>query len=360
MARGKLWIGLDVGVYQSSASLMDRSGAIVLQSDLDTGIDTVDELLKPFKRRVAMVGLEAGAHATHLTRQLRTRGYPVAVFDTRQARKFLSIRQNKTDRNDADGLATIARFGRESVSEVFVKSSECQQLRSTLVIRQRMVRLRVAGESILRSLFLLFGVRLKSISSLKGLRREVTNALTKLLADEQIDLSDDVQPVLAICEAMRIYIDQLDKKLAQIARDHPVCRNFMEIPGVGPICALSFYTAIEMPHRFKRNADVGAYLGLVPRIKQSGKTTRRLRISKMGSPMTRAHLVSSAVTHLRLADSDVAEWGVSLGNRIGRHKAQSATARKLAIMMLAMWKSGQSYTPRLAAAQHTEQAVTSS
>jgi transposase len=142
---------------------------------------------------------------------------------------------------------------------------------------------------------------------------------------------------------MRSYLKTLDERLELTAKEQPICRRFMEIPGVGPICALSFYSAIEEPTRFGRNSDVGAYLGLVPKVRQSGQSTVRLRISKMGSSMTRGHLGTAALQHLRYAKSDLQAWGESLAERIGKQRARTAVSRKLAVTMLAMWKSGEPY-----------------
>ena len=125
--------------------------------------------------------------------------------------------------------------------------------------------------------------------------------------------------------------------------------GWWEIPGVGPICALSFISAIDEPTRFRRNADVGAYLGMVPKIRQSGESRVSLQISKMGCSMTRADLVSAASSHLRYSDGTLKVWGVQLKVRAGKGRARVAVARKLAILMLAMWKSSSSYDPQRAA-----------
>jgi transposase len=346
MARNRIWVGLDVGGEEMMACAIDENGEILFEQPLPTKAADLHALLKPRKRRIALIGLESGHYGTHLTRELRRLGYRVAVFNSRQASKFLQIRQNKTDRNDARGLAEVARLGQGSVSEVRVKSLECQRLRSSLVTRQRIVRLRVATEGAMRSLIRLNGGHLKSIWSASMLRRRVSAELERLRTVEKIDLTEDVEPLLGLAEAMRVYCEKLDEQLQKIAEEHPVCSRFLEIPGVGPICALSFYSAIEDPTRFSRNADVAAYLGMVPKVRQSGTTSVRLNISKMGSRMTRAHLVTAAMQHLRYADSTLQAWGVSTTERIGVARARVAVARKLAVTMIAIWKSGERYDPK--------------
>jgi len=137
----------------------------------------------------------------------------------------------------------------------------------------------------------------------------------------------------------------LGKKLGKRAEDDPVCRRFLEIPGVGPITALSFYCAVEDPARFRRNADVGAFLGLVPMVRQSGQNVARLHISKMGDRMTRTYLTTAAQQHLRHGKSSLTAWGAGLSERLRKGAVQVAVARKLAVTMLAMWKSGERYDP---------------
>ena len=343
MTRKPVWIGLDVGADEMTVCAIDDQGEVLFEEALATEAKKLHLLIKPLKRRIVAIALESGPYGMHLTRTLRKLGYRVAMFDSRQASKFLAIRQNKTDTNDARGIADIARLGIGTVTEVRVKSVECQRLRSTLATRQKLLRLRVAAEGSLRSLFRLNGGKLKPSWSGAALGRNVRSELVRLRKVEKIDLTDDVVPLLSLCEAMRSYLEHLDERLEATAEQHPVCRRLMEIPGVGPICALSFYSAIEDPSRFRRNADIGPYLGLVPKIRQSGQSMVRLRISKMGSAMTRGHLGTAALQHLRYAKSDVQIWGEGLAERIGKQRARTAVARKLAVTMLAIWKSGEPY-----------------
>lgn len=343
--RTSLWVGLDVGADTMACCVVDDKGEVTLETSLATVAADLKKVLSPYRRRLRLIAMESGATGTHLARKLLRFGLPVAVFDARQVSKFLGIRQNKTDRNDARGIAEVARLGRHIVSEVRLKDVEVQHLRSALAMRQRLVRIRVGAEAAMRSLFRLNGGRLERARTAKLLRRNVTQELTRLRRVEKLDLRERVEPILTLCENLRVYLEQLDKEIAASVEQNPVCQRFMEIPGVGPICALSFYTAIGEPFRFERSADVGAYLGMTPRILESGQATARLRISKMGSKMTRTHLVTAAMVHLRLGKSAIRDWGISLRERSGSGRARVAVARKLAIVMLAMWKSGRPYEP---------------
>lgn len=349
MSRSRLWIGLDVGADTMACCVVDDDGKVVAEHSLPTCASALKAVLKPVRRRVNLIALETGSAGTHLARSLIQLGFPVSQFDARQTSKFLGISQNKTDKNDARGLAEIARIGHGVVSPVRLKSIENQKLRSLLVTRQKLVRLRIAIESMIRSLFRLNGGRLKRPTSASTLRRNVTQELSRLRKAEKIDLRGDIEPMLEMGQSMRAYLEHLDNRLSSIAELNPVCQQFMKIPGIGPICALSFYSAIDEPFRFCRNADVGAYLGLTPRIRQSGQSSSRLRISRMGNRMTRAHLVFSAGNYLRCENSAISSWGLALRERVGPGRARVAVARKLAVLMLAIWKSGREYEPYPAA-----------
>ena len=347
MDDAKLFVGLDVGADISAACLIDAQGVILAEDAVATSCAQVVEFIACHAPTEGVaIGLEAGSMGILLARRLREAGYRVHLFGTRQASKFLKIRQNKTDTNDARGIADIVRLGRGVVAEVHLKSAACQHLRSQLVLRQKLVSHRVAGESAINSVFRLNGGRLRKSWSAPSLQRHVHAELARLRDVENIDLSPDIEPLLSICISTRQYLERLDRKLAKLAETIPICARFMKIPGVGPISALSFYSAIEDPHRFRRNADVGAYLGLVPKVKQSGTAIKRHSISKMGNRLTRAHLSIAAGTMLRQSriECELRTWAMDLISRIGRPKAKTALARKLAVVMISMWKSGNAFS----------------
>lgn len=153
------------------------------------------------------------------------------------------------------------------------------------------------------------------------------------------------------CERLDAYQREIDRDLALEARSKEVCSRFMEIPGVGPICALNFYAAVADPDRFSRTSDVGNYFGLIPRLYQSGLTSRMGHISKMGNKQVRALLVQAAIgyMHWQREDSDLRTWALAIESRRGKFCSRVALARKLAVVMTAMWKSGTGYHPTLKA-----------
>ena len=180
-------------------------------------------------------------------------------------------------------------------------------------------------------------------------RANVEAELNRLFRGKLDDpLASEIVWLLDHYSALVAHQKTVDHELLTAAADNEICRRFMEIPGVGPMCALAFFTTVSEPHRFRRSSDIGAYLGLTPKLYQSGLTSRMGRISKMGNAATRAVLVQAAMSLMRHGDpdSDLWTWASHIEQRRGRNRAKVALARKLAVVMTAMWKSGQRYDPR--------------
>jgi len=341
-----LWVGLDLGLRKTHLSIIDDTGAPLREEVCETSIAAISERLPSVHEgRINLIAVEAGC-GTHVVRRLRAAGHPIAMFEARKASKFLAVRRSKTDASDARGLADMGRLGRQTISQVHLKSVECEQLRAELVMRNRFVKLRVATEGALRARFTQYGRRMKRPRSSRSFREEIEAQLLALKTDEGFDLRDALTPLIDVCESLRECQEKLDDRLERAASKHPVCRRLMEMPGVGPICSISFYTAIEDPNRFERPSDIAAYLGLVPRRYQSGDVSYTRGITKTGSKMTRTHLVTAAMVFIaRGPESALKEWASALKERIGTRRAQVALARKLSIILLSMWKDGTHFEP---------------
>jgi transposase len=148
-------------------------------------------------------------------------------------------------------------------------------------------------------------------------------------------------------------IAPLTEKITEIARSIEIVRRFMDIPGVGPVTALSFYAAIDTPERFGKSSDVAAYFGLTPRQFQSGETDYMGGISRRGDPGTRRVLVIAATVLLSASQewSTLKAWGVRLAKRIGFSKARIAVARKLAMIMHKIWLNNDRFRPKIISVQ---------
>lgn len=341
MSDERLWVGLDLGSAKTHLCVIDSHGVTLHEQECETSLAELKEGLAAYPpSRIGLIAVESGTEM-HIVRKLRAAGFPVAIFEARKASKFLALRRNKTDSGDARGLADLARLGRETVSQVYLKTPQCERIRGLLVMRKRVVLMRVAADSTLRSRLGMHGCKLKTSVTAGAVREQVELQIAQMRADEGVDLSHELAPLVEVCESLRAYLTSLTREVEEQAKANEVCRLLMEVPGVGPICALSFYSAIEDPSRFRTSGDVGAYLGLVPRRYQSGSLSRTRGITKSGSKLTRTHLVTAATVFANFApDCALKDWFVALRERAGSKRARVALARKLAVVLITMWKTG--------------------
>lgn len=348
LRKNRLWAGVDLGVEMASVCIIDDAGDVLHDAVCPSATESVRHELGNFRRtRFATVAFESGV-GTHVARGLRSRGYPVELYEARQLSKFLRVRRNKTDAGDAQGLAEAGRISASLVSKVYLKSLESQSLQARLAVRRHLIRQRVASVNMLGRQIELFGGRLRCDAKRDSFRAAVEAEIRKLFPDRSTSLVAQLRFLADHAERLVAYQRALDRDLEHEAREIDVCRRLMEIPGVGPICALSFYAAVDDPYRFSRATEVGSYFGLAPRIRQSGLTSRKARISKMGNKSVRSLLVHAAglYLHLEKGGSDLRDWTLRIEQRRGRAPSRVALARKLAVIMLAIWKGGGHFKPK--------------
>ena len=200
------------------------------------------------------------------------------------------------------------------------------------------MRIRVKLENQIRGLLRTFGVLFGK--AVGGFARRATEIVSgELDASPEMRLIVDtlLQARTAILERIKV----LDQRVMAAARQHPTARLFMTAPGVGAITALSVASAFDDVERFQHSSSAGAYLGLTPRRYASGEVSRNGRISKHGNSMTRKHLYEAATTLLTRTTSfsSLKAWGLRIAKLSGFKKARVAVARKLAVVLHAMWKS---------------------
>lgn len=343
----KFWVGLDVGEVSTAVCVLDHTGLPVLECPSGSTADDIAESLAMFPlTNIAAVALETGASPT-LPPRLAKLGFPVSVFDSRKTSKVLAIRRHKTDINDARGIAEIARLGGVPRLAVHVRGQEAQQIRTELALRHRLVWLLTANRNCLRAMLRNYGSTIKQLGVGIAMVTKVEAEIEALGQTGMSEAARTLRPLIELCAQLHLSIRQADKDLKRRAEGNPVTRRFLKIPGVGPICALSFYSAIDEPSRFHRPADVGPYLGMVPTLKQSGKVLRRSSISRAGDRLTRMHLVISAGVMLSRSAQRCAlsDWGGELAKRSGYGRARMAVGRKLAVVMLTMWQTNSDFEP---------------
>ncbi|MGO9472472.1 MAG: IS110 family transposase, partial [Rhodomicrobium sp.] len=270
-------------------------------------------------------------------------GYSVTCVEAHQASIFLKAQRNKTDKNDARGLAQYIRIGGDFIRPVTIRSAVSQQDRVLLTLRETYVTQRLAVENSISGVLKPFGLLVRrgnlSIDSF-------CNAVGDTLAKAESIAPNLREPVLESLDAYRQiaeHLEKLTKRIRTIANSHLICRLMMTVPGVGPIVSLSFVTAIDTPERFRAAEDIGAYFGLTPRKFQSGEVDVDGGISRCGNSMTRKHLVQAATVLLHQSKkwSSLRAWGMKIVKRRGVKTARVAVARKLAIIMHRMWLTGE-------------------
>lgn len=262
-------------------------------------------------------------------------GLPVVCIASRHAYQALkSLATHKTDRNDARGLAHLARTG--FFKPVHVKSLPAHAMRALIMARKKLVGQRLMLENQIRGLVVVFGVRLP---------RGLSPAFIKqaLRASEGVaGLSAAVRGLIAVRAAVLSAVAAIDTDLKRLAKASAACRRLMSIPGVGHLTALAFTAAIDDPKRFRRSRDIGAYLGLVPRRYQSGEVDYTGSISKCGDRRVRTLLYEAANVMLTRYKGPLKlkDWALAIAARSTMRKARIALARRLAIIMHAMLRQG--------------------
>ncbi len=326
--------GLDVSMKETHICVVGHDGDVILETKAPTSPAAIAaELAKaPAAKRIVF---ETGRLAPTLYHGLDALGLPVVCIESRQAYQALkSLATHKTDRNDARGLAHLARTG--FYKPIHVKSLPAHAIRALIIARKKLVGQRVTLENQIRGLAVVFGVRLP---------RELSPAFAAQVIDGSggvPGLSGAMRGLLAARNAVLGAITAIDRDMKDLVRSSKECQRLMTIPGVGRLTALAFVAAIDDPERFRRSRDVGAYLGLVPRRYQSGEIDYTGRISKCGDRRVRTLLYEAANVMLTRYRGDLAlkDWALGIARRSTMRKARIALARRLAIIMHAMLRHG--------------------
>ena len=329
--------GLDISMDETHICVLDREGVVVYESKAASTAQAIaDELAKaPSCRRIVF---ETGRMAPILFHGLSQLGLPVVCVESRQAYQALkSLATHKTDRNDARGLAHLARTG--FFKPVHVKSLCAHALRSLITARKKLVGQRVTLENQIRGLTVVFGIRLP-------------RALTAAFIDQALKASEGIaglsaamRGLIAARTAVMTAIAAIDADMRRMARTSAACSRLMTIPGVGQLTALAFVAAIDDPSRIRRSRDVGAS-GLVPRRYQSGEVDYVGSISKCGDRRVRTLLYEAANVMLTRYKGQLKlkDWAFAIAKRSTMRKAKVALARRLAIIMHAMLRDGTEFT----------------
>jgi transposase len=330
--------GLDVSLAMTSVSIVDAAGLIIREAKVATEAEALIDALSLYAAELARIGLEAGPLSQHLYSVLVEAGFPAVCVECRHMAQALRAQTlNKTDRNDARGIAQMMRVG--LFKTVHVKTERSQRLKVLLTARKLLKSKLLDVEADLRGVLKNFGLKLGRVTT-----RDFAGRVRELASFDPF-IAEVIEPVLAARQAMRDQYDRLHRMLLVEARQDPVCQRLMTMPGVGAVVAMTYRVTIDVPARFTKSRTVGAHVGLTPRRYQSGEIDWSGRISKAGDPLLRASLYEAAqVLMTRVArPSPLRCWAMRLAKRHGRKKAVVALARKMGVILHRMWPDGSDF-----------------
>jgi transposase len=249
-------------------------------------------------------------------------------------RAVLQAQINKTDRNDARGIAQMMRVG--LYRPVHVKTLRSQKLRMLLTHRKLLQSKAIAVDNDLRGTLRNFGLKVGMVGAARF------EARIKELVENLPDLAAMVEPLLVVRRVLREQMGVLHRRVLTVVRDDEVCRRLMTVPGVGPVVALTYRATVDVPARFRKSKSVGAVFGLTCSRDQSGERDRPGAISRCGDEMMRAMLYEAAQSMLVRSTrwSWLKAWAMQIAKRRGKKKAIVALARRLAVIMHRIWVDG--------------------
>ena len=326
------YAALDVSLRSIHICVVDNDGEIVAEGKTGSDAPDVIEFLDQAGVDICQVGLEAGTLTQYLTYGLQFAGFDVVCMEARQVKNALSAMRNKTDKNDARGIAHLLRSG--WYRPVHIKSMDSHHIRALLASRKAVLDKCVDLENEIRGLFKVFGIKLPP-----KLGHGSFDDRVRPLIETDSALRGYLLPVLDARLTLYKTFRELDNRTRHTAHDDPVCQRLMSAPGVGFVTALTFKAAVDDPTRFKHSRTVAAHFGLTPRRFQSGELDLEGHISKCGDSSVRSTLYVAANAMMTRSSqwSPLKAWGMKLAKSRGHRRAVIAVARKLAVILHRMW-----------------------
>lgn len=330
--------GFDVGKMSSSYCICDDKRTVLKEGKV---------AMKPAALRKAFEGkeqmrfiIEASSKSFWLADFLEGLGHQAVVVDAAKTKAIASARI-KNDKLDARILSELGCI--DYLCPVSRPTREQRLAKMKLRVRHSLVRQRSELMTRVRALVDSDGGELPAGTTADSFTRMVRASLLPAGIDVLI------QPLLRSIDAIAAEVKQLDKDIVAWAKQDETAKRLQTVPGVGPLVAAAFIAVVRDAQRFERGASVASYMGLVPTLYESGKTSRKGRITRAGDSQLRwlLTLAANALLNAKTQDSALRRWGLQLAEKLGRKKAIVAVARKLAVLMWTMWRKGKEFEPRL-------------
>jgi transposase len=333
-------VGLDVGDRYAALCVVDAAGDVVEEGRVRTTPAAIRQRFAAAPRQ--RVVLETGTHSLWLSALLTECGHEVVVANARRLR-LIAEHDTKSDRTDAETLARLGRVDPALLAPIRHRARGTQADLAVVRARDVVVRARTLLVNHVRGAVKAVGARVPACST-----HAFAGRARPAVPEELVPA---LGAVFGLLEELNRVIAGYDRAVAtRCASAYPETARLTQVAGVGPLTALAYVLTLEDPARFPRRRGVGAYLGLSPKQASSGARTPQLRITKAGDGMLRRLLVGSA--HYILGpfgpDCELRRWGIQLAARGGKNakkRAVVAVARKLAVVLHALWTTGERYEP---------------
>ena len=326
-------VGLDTSKAVFTLHGVDHDERVVLRRNVKRAeLEAFFAKLPP-----TLVALEACGGSHHWGRRLVALGHTVRLIPPHYVKPF--VRRGKNDRNDAEAISEAA--ARPGMPSVPVRAAEQQAEAIVLSARELLVRQRTQLVNAVRGHAAEFGiVAAKTISHVPALLEAVAAGET---------VPNAAKEMLAFLGAQVAQLDdriaELERRMKQRHKANPVSQLLAEVPGIGPIGALSLALTID-PGRFTSGRHFAAWLGLVPKEHSTGGRQRLGGISRAGNERLRQLLVVGAMAVIRFAkpgSKSAPAWLLALLERKPRKLAAVALANKMARVVWAMMATGEAY-----------------
>src|ERR1700756_447681 len=329
------YAGIDVSLELSSVCVVDAQGKIVKEAKAASEPEALVAFFRSLGFAVKRIGLEAGPLSQWLHAGLKRAGFEVVLLETRHVKAALSAMTVKTDRKDARGIAQLIRMG--WFRPVHAKSIASQEMRALQVARKQLLERLIDVELSMRGILRGFGLKVGPVT------RKGFEARIRELVAGQATLERIASAMLSARSALKAEYGRLHKAVLAIVRDDAVCRRLMTVPGVGPLVAITYKSAIDDPHRIAKSKAAGALFGLTPKKYQLGEKDVTGGITLAGDEMVRTVLYEAANVLLSRITrfSKLKRWGMDVAKRRGSKRAKVALARKLAVILHRIWSTAQ-------------------
>ena len=337
-AEDSVYVGLDVhkkSVHAAWRLNGGEAGTWVMAAD----VAAVVRSLSRFKVALKQVVYEAGPTGYGLARALRKAGLATDVIAPGKTPQPAN-RDGKSDRLDCRRLAEFAEKG--LLKPVAVPTEEEEADRQALRLRDQLTKKRRRVMQQIKSLLLMYGI--PEPPGLKKWTKAGIAALAEIELRPQIRQS--LEALVEELEHLTMLLERVKRAMGTLsrqARHRERHRRVRTHPAVGPTLAMAWLTEVYQPERFRSAEALTKYVGLAPRVSQTGETRREGPLMKTGQGPLRALLVQAAWRWVAKDERAAAVFDRISGNTGCRQKAIVAMARRMAVNLWTMLVRGEDY-----------------